>query len=359
MQRVGIDLLNALQRRGDIQVESLILRAAGLGMVAKAVPFYSYALMKIWRLCQDGQVDAVLFSGMPSAWMAVFIKPALARPVPMATICHGHDVIMDVAPYQWLVRNMFKTLDAVFPVSQATGDAVLQRGLDPSRLHVINNGIDITRYGEAPDPGSRRAILAATFPLLAAELPANALLLCTTGRQIRRKGHEWFVDKVMPRLPPHIHFWLAGDGPEGSAIDDAIQRHKLETRVRRLGLLSEDKIAGLYRGGDLFIMPNIAVKGDIEGFGVVLLEAGLNGMPAVAVRLEGIADAVTDGRNGVLVQSGNPDSFINAIKELDEDRERLTRLGLSAADFTRERFSWDGIAGRYVAVLEELASTSR
>ena len=93
---------------------------------------------------------------MASGWMSVLIKPLLARNVPMATICHGHDVIMDVAPYQLLVRRMFATLDAVFPVSRATGARVLERGLPAERLHVINNGIDLARYPAPPSRGAPR-----------------------------------------------------------------------------------------------------------------------------------------------------------------------------------------------------------
>jgi phosphatidyl-myo-inositol dimannoside synthase len=278
--------------------------------------------------------------------------------VPMATICHGHDVIMDVAPYQLLVRRMFATLDAVFPVSRATGARVLERGLPAERLHVINNGIDLSRYPEPPRRDERRAILARTFPAHAAQLPPDALVLCTTGRQIRRKGHAWFVDNVMPLLPPHVHFWLAGEGPEGPAIDAAAVRHRLGSRVRRLGLLTDAEVANLYRGGDLFVMPNVPVEGDIEGFGVVLLEAGLNGMASVAARLEGIEDAVTHGANGILVENRDAQGFAVEIMRLDRDRDRLFNLGQAASRFTRQHFSWDGIAARYVEVLREVASTS-
>ena len=75
MQRVGIDLLAALRRRDDLQLDTLILRTAGYGMAVKAVPFYSFALTRIWRLCQAGKVDAVLFSAMASGWMSVLVKP--------------------------------------------------------------------------------------------------------------------------------------------------------------------------------------------------------------------------------------------------------------------------------------------
>lgn len=360
MQRVGMDLLEALGRRNDVVVEPLILRAAGLGMVVKAVPFYVYALFHIWRRCRSGEIDAVLFSAMASAWMAVLIKPLLGRRrVPMATIAHGHDVIMAVAPYQWLVRWMFRTLDAVMPVSRATGDAVLARGLPPDRLHVINNGIDLARFPPPPADEARRSVLQAAFPVEAAALPREALLLLITGRQVPRKGHVWFVAQVMPKLPSHIHLWLAGDGSEAAAIDAAVQSLNEPARVRRLGLVDETRLRALYRGADVFVMPNVPTPGDIEGFGVVILEAGLNGMPTVGAALEGIQDAVTEGENGTLVKPLDADGFAAAIRRFDSDRAGLAQARRRAAAFTSDNFSWDAVAQRYMGVLEELASTSR
>jgi phosphatidyl-myo-inositol dimannoside synthase len=90
----------------------------------------------------------------------------------------------------------------------------------------------------------------------------------------------------------------------------------------------------------------------------VLLEAGLNGMTSVAARLEGIADAVTHGENGFLVESRDAQGFAAEIVRLDQDRDRLFALGLAASQFTRQRFSWDEIAARYVEVLRAVASTS-
>src|SRR5690625_7613993 len=72
-----------------------------------------------------------------------------------------------------------------------------------------------------------------------------------------------------------------------------------------LGRLSEVDLSRLYRGADLFVMPNIPVEGDMEGFGVVMLEAGLSGLPVVASSLEGILDVVEEGNNGHLIESGN------------------------------------------------------
>jgi phosphatidylinositol alpha-1,6-mannosyltransferase len=123
--------------------------------------------------------------------------------------------------------------------------------------------------------------------------------------------------------------------------------------------VGETQLAALYRGGDLFVMPNVPTSGDIEGFGVVILEAGLNGMPAVAASLEGIRDAVAPGENGVLVSPADAEGFAGAIRTFDRDRAMLAEAGRRASAFTRATFGWDAVADRYVRVLAALASTSR
>ena len=130
-----------------------------------------------------------------------------------------------------------------------------------------------------------------------------------------------------------------------------ISRHGLQDRVHLLGRVSDELLAALYRGADLFVMPNIRVPGDMEGFGVVLLEAALNGMPAVAAGIEGILDVVADGQNGVLVESGNAAAFREAIAAFDSDRARLTDLSRSAREYTSRNFAWASVADRYIESL--------
>jgi phosphatidylinositol alpha-1,6-mannosyltransferase len=107
----------------------------------------------------------------------------------------------------------------------------------------------------------------------------------------------------------------------------------------------------LLRGAGLFVMSNIRVAGDIEGFGVVMLEAGMCGLPTVAAGIEGIRDAIHDGRNGVLVPSGDPEAFAAAILGFHEDRAALAAASERARSFTKSAFAWPVIADQYVHAL--------
>jgi phosphatidylinositol alpha-1,6-mannosyltransferase len=218
---------------------------------------------------------------------------------------------------------------------------------------VVPNGIDAGRFADLPPRAEARAEVEATI-----SLPAGALLLVGVGRQVRRKGTAWFVQQVMPRLPDDVHLAIAGEGPEEEAIQQAAASSDVHARVHLLGRVTEQELRSLLVGGDLFIMPNVPVAGDMEGFGVVMLEAGLAGMATVGADLEGIRDVITEGVNGHLIAPMDAGAFAGCIRRFDEDRNALLTLSASARSHVVSTFTWPPVADRYVGVLERLVSES-
>ncbi len=397
MQRVAQDLFHALSDRPDIELIPLVLRTTWADTHRKVAPFLFRVYREIRRRTEDQSVDVVLFSSMISASLAVPLRKRLRRSgIRTATIAHGLDVTAQNALYQRFVPHVFRSLDAVLPISRATRDACLERGLDASKAFIVPNGIDINRFREESQSSSdvsrtpdraevshaqrvqtdrasrggdsrqyrarhRRelhTLIKSTVSFPDVILDEDALLLTSVGRQVKRKGFEWFVDQVMPLLPDNVYYWLAGDGPEERAIRSTIVERGLAGRVQLLGRVSDEVLTALYRGGDLFVMPNIPVEGDMEGFGVVLLEASLNGQPAIAAGIEGILDVVSPGENGVLVESGDAQGFADAILSFDRDRSKLAQLSANATRYTAESFSWPSVAERYLETLRGLMESA-
>lgn len=365
MQRVGIDLLGQLKARKDLQVSELLLRTRGGREEWHIGPFLLRAWMDISGRMNRGEVDAVLFSAMPSAMLVNLLAGQARRNgVALAAISHGHDVIANVAAYQWLVRGVMRRIDAMMPVSRSTGEECVARGLSRERLFVTPNGIDPDRFSSS-FPGvmatrpARRKLLQQRFPALAAATDENDLLLCSVGRQVRRKGHAWFIREVMPKLPGNVHLVLGGTGPEAGTITQAAQVAGLAGRVHLLGLVDESDLAALYSSCDVFVMPNVPVPGDMEGFGVVMLEAGLCSMPSIGSRLEGIADVIADGKNGFSVEPLDTASYVRVIAELAANRRRLDPLGASARAYTLNNFTWASIAGRVAETLNLAVARKR
>ena len=160
----------------------------------------------------------------------------------------------------------------------------------------------------------------------------------------------------MPQLPSSVHYHIVGTGPERERIAEAIRDCNLGGRVRLLGRLSDQDLLRLYARADLLVMPNIPVPGDMEGFGIVMLEAGACGVPAVAARLEGIQDVIAEGVNGHLVESCDADGFVRTVARYAEKPAALLTLSAQAREHTFTHFRWSTVAARYVQAMEGLAS---
>lgn len=360
MQRVSLKLHEALHERAEpLHVESILLRSSWRWTPYKVPFFLGKAAWRIRQAVLQQEADVVLFSSMVTASLAVPMRGFFERHgVTLATIAHGLDVTLKVRPYQWFVPRVFDALDAVLPVSQATGDACIARGMPKEQVHVVPNGIDLDRYAPPKSKPEMRSALKEALGSTATPLPDDAMLLCSVGRHVKRKGFAWFIEHVMPTLPDNVHYWIAGDGPESESIERAINRNGLNGRVRRLGRISNSDLAHLYRGSDLFVMPNIPVEGDMEGFGVVMLEAGQCGCPSIAARLEGIQDVITEGENGHLVASQSPKAFREAILHYHQAPKRLRMAATRAVRHTEASFGWSAVAEQYVNVLRSIAQPS-
>jgi glycosyltransferase involved in cell wall biosynthesis len=138
-----------------------------------------------------------------------------------------------------------------------------------------------------------------------------------------------------------------------------IERQGLQDHVRLLGALEGDALAGLFHRIDLFVMPCLDVPGDVEGFGIVFLEAALGGAPSVATRVGGIPDAVLDGETGLLVAPGDFEAMAAAIRRLIGDGALREQLATAAADRARMFFSWEAITQAYEDVLRECLPPAR
>jgi phosphatidyl-myo-inositol dimannoside synthase len=354
MQRVAAELHDALRGCTDVQLQTLLLRASWRWTHVRILPFAGRLLRRLPEVVRRERIDAVLFSSMVTAALALPVaRRVRERGVVTAAIPVGRDVTLPLAPYQRLVPRIFRTLDLVFPISRATAHECETRGARPDQIRIVPCGVEPARFHAAHSHGEARRRLERVAADAGSPLPPDAVLLLAVGRHDERKGFRWFVEQVIPRLPAHVQFWLAGEGPETPAIRAAVERRGLQGRVRLLGRVGEDELATLYRGTDLFVMPNVPVRGDIEGFGVVMLEAGINGLPIVASAREGILDVVEEGENGRLVASGDAEAFVRVIADLAVDRGAREELSARAARYTRDSFTWPAIVARYLDHLRE------
>lgn len=308
----------------------------------KALPTWlPGAFARTISLLARRKVDTVLVG---DALMYTLLFPVLrAFRVRHATMVMGKDLTFDNKLYRAVVHPLVRRAPHVIAISEATAQSARGFGVPADRVSVVRLGVT------APSVGPRERVEARASIVSEHGLKPDSVLLLTLGRLVRRKGARWLVENVVPSLPADVLYLVAGDGEEMPALRAAVDRLGLADRVLLLGQVSDAERENLMRGADLFVQPNITVPGDMEGFGLVVIEAAMRGTPVVAAALEGILDAVVDGRTGDLLPSGDAPAWIAALTDLDP--AALVARGAAYQAATQERYGEQEMGRQLSALL--------
>ncbi|WP_285010990.1 glycosyltransferase family 4 protein [Pedobacter faecalis] len=291
---------------------------------------------------------------------------------------HGLDVVFPGWIYQRMILPRFNRFDLIIAVSRATAEACIIRGISKEKIVVINNGVDTSEKHPAARP-ELEALLLNKYAID----PGGKQVLLAMGRAVKRKGFSWFLRNVVPGLNHDVLVLLISPGAWNTAtdrllailpgflrarvelflgypgdarmIDKLLKGSTLSQRVYRLQGLPRADINTVFAGADAFVMPNIEVDGDMEGFGLVCLEACMYGLPVFAAASGGITDAVIPGKNGILLPPGNAERWINELNNFEPGAADKTALATSIISFTRERFSWEVMVHNYFVFLSKFA----
>ncbi|MEO8784748.1 MAG: glycosyltransferase family 4 protein [Candidatus Saccharimonadales bacterium] len=332
LQNAAFQLHKALAQQQDVR----LVKWGGRSKVW--LPFIlPYLLVRTTWQAWFWQPDVIfLQDGVMAATMALPLKLLTRKPI--ALTIHGLDVTYKMSLYQRLLKVGLQHVDQVMADSSWTKHEILQR--------YPQTPVKVIKFGVADD-----------FYLPKAK-PAKATMLLTTGRLVQRKGVAWFVDQVLPALvkqQPGLQYVVIGDGPMQPVIVAKIQKHHLQNNVQLLGRLSNQQRNSYYNQANLFIMPNIPVKGDGEGFGLVALEAASCGTPVVGADLEGIKGAVQDKKIGWLLEPMNAELFARTILQ------QLTKPTLqrqAVRQYVLQNCLWDSVAKHYGQALSQLSANS-
>lgn len=286
----------------------------------------------------------------------------------MVTV-HGLDVVFPNRTYQQRIFPRFAEYDQLIAVSKATAQACIDRGIPVQRVTVVPNGVD---HAIATMPhGLPLSTLAQQYGF-----DTQTPYFVAMGRSVKRKGFSWFASEVLPHLnmdaqliiigpfeqEPGILERLLGLFPKafahqialllGFPSDQAALRPLLrnQPRLHHLGRLPFDHLVAILRGAHGFVMPNISVPGDMEGFGLVCLEAALAPVPVFASGIEGITEAILNDENGILLPAEQPEAWQSSLNHCLEYPDLYRQKAVDFQRFTLENYSWDLMVRRYAAV---------
>jgi glycosyltransferase involved in cell wall biosynthesis len=336
MQKFNYDLVSELQKTIDVELIALGKAQYHLAW------FMPYALFQGTRKdCDVVHLGDGLLA--PLGWVLSKIKKK-----PYAVTVHGLDITYKNKLYQSAVSPHIKKADRIICISKNTRRLCIESGCEAERCNVIPNGIRIDKKNE-PNKKKARALLVERY-----NINADDLILLSVGRLVKRKGVAWFLRQVLPSLK-NTTLIVAGEGLEREKVNKAARGME---RARILGRVDDELLQLLYSGSDAFVMPNIKVEGDVEGFGIVLLEAGQNGLYSFASNIDGIPEAVSENKNGRLLESGNAGAWIRELSKFEGKKDELETMGQQAREYVINNYSWERIAEEYKRVWREISGKS-
>jgi glycosyltransferase involved in cell wall biosynthesis len=239
-------------------------------------------------------------------------------------------------PSRWLNAASYGWQDAVVAVSARVRESAESAARRRPRMAicVVRSGVDLDALEREAAAGPR------------GELPprsAGRALLLVPASLARVKGHDVLLESLALRDGPPADLWLAGDGPERSALEAQARRAGLSRDVRFLGRRSD--VFALMRAADAVVLPSRR-----EGLPLALLEAMALGRAALATRVGGVPEALRDGETGLLVPPEDPRALAHALDRLLGDPPLRARLASAAAREARLRFD----VRRTVAAVERV-----
>ncbi|WP_308250142.1 glycosyltransferase family 4 protein [Sphaerisporangium fuscum] len=302
-------------------------------------------------LVREEKCEAVVFgAAAPLGLLAPAMRHAGARRVVMLT--HGHEAAWcGVPPARPLLARIGAHADTVTYLGDYTRER-LARAVPASKLVRLAPGVDT----EVFRPGAGGAKVRASLGV-----GDRPVVVCVS-RLVPRKGQDTLVRcwPAVLRAVPDAVLLLVGGGPSRRALERAVAARGLGDSVIVTGSVPWGSLPAYYDAGDVFAMPcRTRLAGlDVEGLGIVYLEASATGLPVVAGDSGGAPDAVRHGETGLLVDGAEPGEVASALTALLEDPDRAREMGRRGRAWIEREWHWDLVAARFADLLPPPATGS-
>jgi phosphatidylinositol alpha-1,6-mannosyltransferase len=297
-------------------------------------------------LARQHDVQVIVLGAM---WPLGELAPALQERVgvPIVALSHGLEAGLARAGGGRLIRRASRGLAVVTTISDWS-ESRLAPHVRADRIARVAPGVDVDAY--KPDRAARadqRHVWG---------VPDDAAVVGCVSRLVPRKGQDTLV-RCWPEVRSrHPEAWLVlvGEGPMDDALRRAVTEQGRDAQIVLAGRAEARALPAAYAAMDLFAMPcrDRWAGADVEGLGIVYLEAQAAGLPVVAGRSGGAPETVLDGRTGSIVDGRDDKAVAAAIDRWLADPEGRMRAGAMGREWVTDRWSWSATADAFTSVLD-------
>jgi phosphatidyl-myo-inositol dimannoside synthase len=335
-------------RTHDLRVARLPLTLREWGLLSReGLRDYGAAISRLRRLVRQHGARAVHCARcLPEGVMGLALRWLTG--VPYLCYVHGEDVTAagTSREQRFLARQVLRRAACVIANSRNTARILLDEwDLAAGQVRVLHPGVDTERFVPAPRDYRVRARLGW----------GERRVVLSVGRLQKRKGQDMLI-RALPavrRAVPDVLYAILGDGEERAALEMLVDELGVRPNVQFLGEADDATLLRCYQQCDLFALPNRQVGVDIEGFGMVLLEAQACGRPVLAGASGGTAETMRVPETGRIVPCDGPQALARVLKELLRQPDLLERMGAAGREWVVDRFDWSALVRQAASVFSD------
>jgi phosphatidylinositol alpha-1,6-mannosyltransferase len=265
----------------------------------------------------------------------------------IVALTHGHEVWWaKVFPFNLILRRIGSTTDSLTYLGDFTRTAISKAltTKSASAMQKIAPGIDVEHF-TAVDATSLRQSLGLS----------EKKVIVSVGRLVHRKGQDFLIES-MPQIltqVPDAHLLLVGQGPYRAHLEKLVTKHLLQENVSFIGRIQYSDLPGYICVGDIFAMPSRSRFGglEVEGLGIVYLEASACGLPVIAGESGGAPDAVIEGVTGFVVDGTSTEQIAKRAIQLLRDEKLRRDMGSAGRAWIEKEWRWQIWASRFSELL--------
>ena len=324
-------------RRPTAFAKSKWLRAFGWGTSIAQIILREH--VKVVQVASVGEISLGL-------WLRRWFN------IPFVVYAYGNDILHAMRSQSPQPRLALQRAGRVLAISQFTANLVERAGVDPARIEIVFPGCDTDRFQpRQPRMELRQRLLGPRY---------KGRVILTIGGLVARKGQDMVI-RALPRLResiPEVNYLIVGDGPYRPQLESLAEAMGVQDHVIFAGQVPTEELPDVYALSDVFVMPSrerLEVD-DVEGFGIVFLEASACAKPVIGGRSGGIPEAIVDGVTGLLVDAHDPEDIGNALARLLTDRDLAIRLGQQGRLRVVHDFDWARVADQVEGILNSVLS---